>query len=26
MEFQPVYNSCQYFQEFYDDLKAAGHR
>jgi hypothetical protein len=26
MEFQPVYNSCQYFQELYDDLKAVGQR
>jgi hypothetical protein len=25
MEFQPVYNSCQYFREFYNDLKAVGH-
>jgi hypothetical protein len=24
MEFQPVYDSCQYFREFYDDLGAAG--
>jgi hypothetical protein len=23
MSFQPVYNSCQYFRKFYDDLKAA---
>ena len=26
MEFQPVYNSCQYFRELYDDLKAVGQR
>lgn len=26
MEFQPVYNSCQYFQKLYDDLKAVGQR
>ena len=26
MEFQPVYNSCQYFREFYNDLKAVGQR
>ena len=26
MEFQPVYNSCQYFREIYDDLKAVGNR
>ena len=24
MEFRPVYSSCQYFREFYDDLKAVG--
>ncbi len=23
MEFEPVYKSCQYFREFYDDLKTA---
>jgi hypothetical protein len=24
MQFTPVYNSCRYFQAFYDDLKSAG--
>src|SRR5208283_363964 len=24
MQFGPVYNSCRYFREFYDDLKAVG--
>jgi hypothetical protein len=24
MEFQPVYDSCQYFRRFYDDLRAVG--
>lgn len=24
MKFQPVYDSCQYFREFYDDLRAVG--
>ena len=26
MGFPPVYNSCQYFRELYDDLKAVGQR
>jgi hypothetical protein len=26
MEFQPVYNSCQYFRGLYDDLKVVGQR
>ncbi len=26
VESQPVYNSCRYFREFYDDLKAVGNR
>jgi hypothetical protein len=24
MEFQPVYDSCQYFRKFYDDLRSVG--
>jgi uncharacterized protein DUF4276 len=24
MEFQPVYDSCEYFRRFYDDLRGAG--
>jgi len=24
LSFQPVYDSCKYFREFYDDLKAVG--
>jgi hypothetical protein len=26
MSFQPVYDSCHYFQKFYDDLKRAATR